>query len=539
MASVGVSQSDLNVRAEAAGQDPHAKVACHSIKMAESAMEYMRPLLEEVYDYVFPNRPSVYVGLGESTPGERRAQVIFDETAVNGVARSASRIQMGTFPGQGWAFDLEPGPEYEGTEGDLQVVRKLIHEAIRDSNFAGEYHEGLQDLLIGTMNMTHEKGRFAGDQLFRAVSPHQCLLEPGPWNRPRAWWLCWERSVRDISEMLPKGAKPPKDFLKDLKDSPDKKVKLYDGVRVDDKRPLEDAWIRYWYLKDYDAVAYHEELRGMGGNVWHTIRWSVLSNEMWGRGPLIHLMPAIKTLNLTIQLIVEKAEMDIVGMHVYDDDGVFNPQNVVLQPGLMIPKSPGSDISPLAPSGRFDLTQLVIPDMREAIRKGLFIDEYERDAKTPLSVFEISQRGADISRDLGPVGGRIKTEGADGIVVRTLRHLKEDGVVPRDFPPLKSKFVRIRPVSPILRAQDQADIADFVEGFQVMAATMGEQAAQASFNPDRTREFIAKKKGIPEEILNTKQEIQRNAENAVQAADAAGALPDLANQALKGATGIG
>lgn len=536
MAKAGVSQEDLKIRA-ASQTDERTKAVCASIKHAEKAQDFVIDLIDEVYDYCFPNRPSAYSGRGEDAPGERRSHVIFDETAVNGAPRAASRIQIGTFPQQGRAFELVPGPEYEGDDAELQLATELTHESIRDSNFSGEYHEALQDLLVGTMNMVQLPGRFAGDMEFRSVAPHQCLLEPGPWNYPRAWWMYWKRSHRDIQTMAPKKASFPNDFKKALRDSPDAETVLYDGVMIDTSDRFKDAWKRVWYLKEYDAIIHEEKLEGMGANPWLTTRWNVLSNEMWGRGPLMQLMPAIRTLNLTYQLLIEKAEMDIVGMHTYDDDGVFNPQNVVLQPGLFVPKAPGSDISPLAPSGRFDLTQLVIPDMREAIRKGLFIDEYERDAKTPLSATEISQRLADTSRDLGSVGGRIKTEFADPLIIRSVRLMKEASYF--NIPKIDGRQVRIVATSPILRAQDQADIADMVEGYQVMAMMLGEMAAQARFNGDRTSQYIVDKKGIPEKILNTPREIQENAEAAAQVAQQTGALGDLANQSLKGAIGAG
>ena len=54
-----------------------------------------------------------------------------------------------------------------------------------------------------------------------------------------------------------------------------------------------------------------------------------------GRGPVLQAMPAIKTLNLTVQLILENAEMAIAGSYVYDDDGVFNLITLRYSPALL------------------------------------------------------------------------------------------------------------------------------------------------------------------------------------------------------------
>ena len=51
---------------------------------------------------------------------------------------------------------------------------------------------------------------------------------------------------------------------------------------------------------------------------------------MYGRGPLINALSAIKTTNLTIELILENAQMAISGIYQMDDDGVINPDTINL-----------------------------------------------------------------------------------------------------------------------------------------------------------------------------------------------------------------
>ena len=43
---------------------------------------------------------------------------------------------------------------------------------------------------------------------------------------------------------------------------------------------------------------------------------------------VLQTMPAIKTLTSQSDLFFENAEMAIAGSYVYDDDGVFNPDNI-------------------------------------------------------------------------------------------------------------------------------------------------------------------------------------------------------------------
>ena len=58
------------------------------------------------------------------------------------------------------------------------------------------------------------------------------------------------------------------------------------------------------------------------------------------------------------------------------------------------------------------MAQLVLDDMRRNVRKALFIDELDTrpNARTPLSATEVSERLADVARDMGAVAGRMQKE---------------------------------------------------------------------------------------------------------------------------------
>jgi hypothetical protein len=247
-----------------------------------------------------------------------------------------------------------------------------------------------------------------------------------------------------------------------------------------------------------------------------TTRWSKSGMEVWGRGPILQAMPAIKTLNLTVQLILENAEMAIGGAYVYDDDGVFNPDNITIQPGTFIPRSPGSSLESLQSPARFDVGQLILEDMRRNVRKALFIDELDSrpNAKTPLSATEVSERLADVARDMGAVAGRMQKEFLHPLVERVVAIYKEQGLL--DIPKVDGREIRIVPVSPLLRAQDQQDVADFVRFQQTVAGTFGPEITPALYNQEKVIKYLASKFGVKEELLASRQEVQGNIDMAMQ-----------------------
>ena len=86
-------------------------------------------------------------------------------------------------------------------------------------------------------------------------------------------------------------------------------------------------------------------------------------------------MAAIKTTNLTIELVLENAQMSISGIYQMEDDGVVNPDTIQIVPGSIIPKAMGSSgLQPINAAGRFDVAQLVLSDMRLNIKHARYND---------------------------------------------------------------------------------------------------------------------------------------------------------------------
>ena len=82
-------------------------------------------------------------------------------------------------------------------------------------------------------------------------------------------------------------------------------------------------------------------MSGIGSNPFVCFRWSKCAGEVYGRGPLINALSAVKTTNLTIELILENAQMAISGIYQMEDDGVINPDTISISPGFYHTKSYG------------------------------------------------------------------------------------------------------------------------------------------------------------------------------------------------------
>ena len=99
------------------------------------------------------------------------------------------------------------------------------------------------------------------------------------------------------------------------------------------------------------------------------------AGELYGRSPVMTALPDIKTANKVVELILKNASIAVTGIWLADDDGVLNPANIKLVPGSIIPKAVGSaGLTPLQAPGRFDVSQLVLDDLRARIRHTLLAD---------------------------------------------------------------------------------------------------------------------------------------------------------------------
>ena len=163
--------------------------------------------------------------------------------------------------------------------------------------------------------------------------------------------------------------------------------------------------------------------------------------------------------------------------------------------------------------------------------KGLFIDELERDAKTPYSAEEVGQRMADTARNMGSVSGRLWTELMQPLVQRVAYIYRKQGIF--QLPRIDGKEIRMTPLSPLLRIQDQADVSNYIQYVQVMNGTMGAGTSTLSLNRKRTISWLNKKFAIDDSILNSDAEAKAAVQGVAQVAAATGTGPELMKTAVE------
>jgi hypothetical protein len=496
--------------------DPIAQKYLKKYNRAKALRENWVPLFEECYEYAIPQRESFYY----EEPGQRRDDKIFDETAVVGVQEFASRLQAGLVPNFARWADFIAGSEVppeqrDAVDNELDEVTEYVFEIIQNSNFSQEVHESFIDLAVGTGVLCVEEGDSINPVNFSAIPLPHVVLDTGPDDRiDHVFRKRANVQIDQLQMMYPRGEFAPEVMA--LKNG-DNKTDVLEVVCRNYERPNEEAYYHYAICMRTQTLLHAKEMAGVGANPFICFRWAKCAGEIYGRGPLINALAAIKTTNLTVELILENAQMSISGIYQIEDDGVVNPDTIQLVPGTIIPKAMGSaGLQPINAAGRFDVAQLVLNDMRLNIKRALYNEMLGDPNKTPATATEIAERMADLSRRIGSAFGRLQAELVQPVLQRVVYILKKQGRI--DLPTINGREVKVRSVSPLAQAQANQDISSIARFLELVGGTFGPEMLQVLIDSEKTAVHLAKKFGVPESLIRDEEQRKQIAAIAQQLA---------------------
>ena len=513
----------------------HEKTADIMLQKYEKALAVRREfeeLYDEIFEYCLPQRQ----GFKNYSAGQRRDDKIFDETAVVGIQEFASRLQSGLTPNFARWADFVTGQEVPDEEKDdinnaLDEVTDYVFEVLQTSNFAQEIHECFIDLALGTAVLCVMEGDAVNPIRFQSIPLPHVVLDTGP--NGMVDHVYRERMMKneDIMIAYPNAVLSP-NIANRIQNNPEAKTKILEvSCKLYDK-PNEERY-SYMVIDVADkTMIMQETYEGVGSNPFIAFRWSKASGEVYGRGPAVNALSAIKTTNLTIELVLENAQMAISGIYQIDDDGVVNVDTINLLPGTVIPKAPNSaGLQPIRAAGSFDVANLVLNDMRNNIKRALYNDMLGDPNKTPASATEVAERMADLSRKIGSAFGRLQAEMVQPVLQRVVYILKKQGRI--EMPTVNGREVKIRSVSPLAQAQSNQDIVSLNRFLQTVANSFGPEILNILISSEETALYLAKKFGVPDKLIRDADERKQLVEMAQQMQQQGG-LPQNATETLGG-----
>jgi len=481
--------------------------------------------LEDAYEYFLPNR-----NLFESKDkGQKKMERIFDSTSVESIQLGASKLQENIAPiWSRWA-NLEPSNEIlsiiesgntDVSEKDirenLEKQAEVIFDYINRSNFATQFYESTLDLLIGTGTLRiDEEDDESMPIVFNAIPQKGIAFEEGPHGTIETHWRKFKVKARHLERKWI-GFEPSETVSDIIRDAPDTDVNLTEGVVFDPKTRTYHGCV---WVDSEDRLSWTEDYAD--SSPWVTARYSKVSGEIRGRGPALQVLADVKSLNKAKEFVLQKAAIDLAGMYTATDDGVTNPYNIVVSPGIVIPvgsnNSSNPSIARLDTGAHLQLAQFEINELQTSIRRALFNDL--RDPTGPVrSATEIAIESRELAKRIGSAFGRLQTEELIPILKRVAHILKRRGLIQPIV--IGGRDIEIKFTSPLARAQDGEDLLAVQQAVQFVMETAGPDQAKMSFKLEEFGTWAGEKTGMPSELMRSENERKQIMEAGAQAAQA-------------------
>lgn len=501
--------------------------------------EQFRSLYDEAYEFALPQR-NLYDGFYDGgVSGAKKMNRVFDATAINSTQRFANRMQSGIFPPQTKWCRLEAGTDIPldrkaEAQAALDVYTEKMFATIKQSNFDIAIGESLLDLCVGTAVMMVQPGDDVNPINFIPVPQFLVAFEEGANGRVDNVYRRMRIKGEAITQQW-KDAKIEGQLKLNIERKPTEDVELIEATVFDANNG------------DYGYYVIHKEskaqivYRRMKFSPWVVSRYMKVAGEIYGRGPLITALPDIKTLNKVLELVLKNASLAIAGVYTAADDGVLNPNTVTIAPGVIIPVArnggpQGESLKALARAGDFNVSQIVMNDLRMNIKSILLDESLPPDNMSARSATEVIERMKQLSQNLGSAFGRLINETMVPLVEKILQIMDDRGLINL---PLKVNGLEIKvtPVSPLAMSQNMDDVQNILQYAQIVQQSGPE--GQFAIKTEALLDLIADKMAIPQSIRMSPDEremmkmqmAQQMQQMAQQNPEAAG---QIVQQAMKG-----
>jgi hypothetical protein len=486
--------------------------------------------LSDVYEYFLPQRNLFET---ENT-GQKKMDRIFDSTSLTSIQQAASKLQENIAPIQArWAafqpsnevLELLKTGEFGVTEEqireNLDKQGEIVFDYINRSNFGTQFYEAALDLLIGTATLRiDETDDEMNPVVFHCIPQKGIAFEEGPFGNIETHWRRFNVKARLLERMW-RGIEVSQTIRSLIDNSPDSEVSVSEGVVFE---PKAKKYYGCLWVNNEDRFSWVEDFGET--SPWVTGRYTKVAGEVRGRGPAMQCLPDVRSLNKAKEFVLQKAAIDLAGMYTATDDGVTNPYNLTIAPGVVIPVGSNNTSNPsimrLDTGTSLGLAQFEITELQNSIKLALFNDL--RDPAGPVrTATEIAIESRELAKRIGSAFGRLQTEVLVPILKRVVAILTRRGLI---MPiQLDGRDVDVKFTSPLARAQDGEDLLSLQQAIQFVANNAGPELIATSFKVEDFGSYVARKTGMASELVRSDAEKQQAIQAGAEASAAQQQMP--------------
>ena len=482
------------------------------VASSEKRKDNWKSLWRECYEYALPQRENMDDEHDANTQGEHKNEDrTYDSTARLGTITFANTIQSVLMPsGSQWAkliaSDKVAEEAKQQVNEKLEEITKTIFRYIDASNMAVEVGESLLELAIGTAAFVIEDTGDADDPIrFQSIPIQDLILEEGPSKRVETVFRKWKVSLRNVERQY--NAMAP-DRMDEYEQNPEAMIVILEGVVYNPKTKMYD-----WYVVDWDKD-YVLNQAEYESSPYVVSRWIKVPGETYGRGPIVHALPDIRTANEVAEYDLINAEYAVKGLHTYDAGSGVIGHNIRLEPGALISVPSGAELKSLEVGSELRTGQLVLERLQDNIKQALFSDRLPPPTEGGIrTATEISYRQRELQQSIGSSFGRLQNELIVPIIERVLWILTKYDIIEDII--VDKQTVQIKVNSPISRNNEEVDnVLNYIEALGGALGELSPETIAQEVNLSALPKWLAENMGVPLALLYSDEEKEQNAADA-------------------------
>lgn len=512
---------------------------------------------EEVASLILPSYRNTFTFTNYNTPGEKKTQLQVDASGMMALSRFAAICDSLLTPRNMFWHTLRADDDYVMKDRATQLwfessTRRLFNQRYAPhGNFAAQNNSTYQSLgAFGTGSMFVD--RFDGphgerglryksiplgelylrenhqglvDGFIRAfkLTARQCMQKWGPTYFPEALRTALEANSETTFYFLHRVC-PRKD---------------YDPDRVDQKGMIYTSI----YVSMEGRCVMRSEGEPMEGG-YNTFplsasRYDQAPNEVYGRGPAMMVLPALKTLNAQKRTFLKQGHRAADPVLLTGDDGLVD---LSMRPGALNKGGVNADGKPMVhilPTGQIQTVIEMMQEEKSLINDAFLVTLFQILTESPqMTATEVIERTNEKGILLAPTVGRQQSEYLGPMIDRELDLMAQLGLLEPMPPRLQEAsgqygVIYTSPLSRAMRAQEAAGFMRTVEAVTTVAQVTADPSLFDVFDFDTAVPQIAEINGVKPSWMADDQKILAKREGRakaqarqeqIQAAPAAAAL---------------
>ena len=476
---------------------------------------------QEILDYVMPRKADIVT---KRTRGEKRAEVLFDSTAITASNLLAASLQGTlTSPSLQWFhINIRNKQFNENREVQLWVEDSAnkMYDVFNQSNFNTEVHELYLDLVtIGTGALFVEedkKGFLEGGIHFSTLHIAEFYIQENTKGYVDTLYRKYKLTARQAVQEFGIDNVGQK-ITEAAKDKPDKMFNFIHAVEPleDYERSMGKAETKLPFHSCHVCEEDKMVVRAGGYKEFPYLvpRWSKATGEIFGRSPSYNALPDIKTLNKAVEIGLRAWSKAIDPPLLVQDDGVIG--RVRMTPGGITVVRNDAAVQPFQSGANFALTDMKENQLRQAIRQAYYSDQLQLQEGPQMTATEVQVRYELMQRLLGPTLGRFQSEFLNPLIERVFGIMyRADGFI--DAPEIViGESIDVEYVGPLARSQrmEEAVAVERLYQLAMQVAQIDPNILQI-INHDKAIRLRAELLGVPKTVLKGEDEVEAEREAA-------------------------